>query len=472
MLSVSGARGIVGRSMTPAVATDFASAFGSFIRHATGQENPTLCVGRDSRPSGRMLADAAVAGLAAVGCNIVRLGIVTTPSVAVMIDVHKAAGGMVVTASHNPIEWNGLKCLNPNGVAPPAFQARDIIDRFHRRHIDFAAVHELGTIRDDETAHVTHVGRVLANVDVDAIRRAKFRVVLDSVNGAGCVPGRLLLEELGCEVIHLNGEPTGLFAHRPEPTEANLTGLAAATAQHAAAIGFAQDPDADRLAIIDERGTYIGEEYTLVLAAMRALEIHASNAPTSPTRERGEILLAANLSTSRMIDDVAAKWPGARVLRTPVGEANIVDALKPHGSAALLGGEGNGGVIWPPVCWVRDSLGSMALVLSLLAHHGMSLSAMAGGMPRYAMIKHKFDLAAVGGTAAIEPALTRVRAHYAGDVSAKINDSDGVRIDLPDGWVHLRPSNTEPILRLIAEATTKERAWALIEEVGRIAGLS
>ncbi|MCA9290654.1 MAG: phosphoglucosamine mutase, partial [Phycisphaerales bacterium] len=443
-----------GGSMTPAVAADFAAAFGTFIRRTTGLDRPVLCLGRDSRPSGEMLALAATAGLASVGCDVVRLGIVTTPSVAVMIDRHRAAGGMVVTASHNPIQWNGLKCLDRDGVAPPPDDANEIIRRFRERDADPAPPDRPGLITHDDSTHDVHLARVLELVDVDAIRASAFRVVLDSVNGAGCVAGRRLLEALGCDLVHLNGEPTGRFAHTPEPVEENLRDLAARTREAGAVVGFAQDPDADRLAVIDEQGTYIGEEYTIVLAARRRLQV------TGPGP------MAVNLSTSRMIDDVAAAAGAPPVLRTAVGEANVVAAMKASG--AIIGGEGNGGVIVPPVCWVRDSLSAMALMLDLLASERRSLGAIVADLPRYRMIKHKFDLSDVGGREAVPPMLRAVEARFA---DARLSTADGVRIDVADGWVHLRPSNTEPIVRLIAEAPTSARAWELIDEVAVAAGL-
>lgn len=463
MLSVSGARGIVGRSMTPPVAAEFAAAFGSWLRerlHAgrealRGDERPSVCVGRDTRPSGGLLAGAAIAGLRATGCDVVDLGVVTTPTVGVMIGELRASGGLVVTASHNPIEWNGIKCLGSDGAAPPKAEADALVSRFRAGEIDYAASDRLGGLSSAGHGHAVHVQRVLGLVDVDAIHRRRFTVVLDSVNGAGCVPGRMLLEALGCRIEQLNGEPTGRFAHPPEPTETNLTGLCAAVrACGEAAVGFAQDPDADRLAIVDERGAWIGEEYTLVLAARRMLAL------------RGPGALAANLSTSRMIDDVASAHPGASVLRSAVGEANVVAAMKRAG--ARIGGEGNGGVIVPEVCFVRDSLSAMALVLDSLAAEDRPLSAIVGEIPRYEIIKHSFEIAALGGAEAIPRLVERAHRRFAGE---RIDESDGIRIDVADGWVHLRPSNTEPIVRLIAEAPTRERAWELLDEVAVAAGL-
>jgi phosphomannomutase len=287
------------------------------------------------------------------------------------------------------------------------------------------------------------------------VRARRLHVVLDSVNASGCEGGRMMLDALGCGVTHIFGEMTGIFGHTPEPTAENLADLARAVRDTpGAACGFAQDPDADRLAIVDETGRYIGEEYTLVLAALRMLEL------------RGPFTLAANLSTSRMIDDIAARFPGATVLRTAVGEANVVSALKP--SKGLLGGEGNGGVIMPEVCWVRDSLSAMALVLDLLASRTEPLSRIVDGLPRYAIEKTKVDLAAIGGLPAVAGALTRLKAAFAHE---RVSDVDGVRIDFADGWVHLRASNTEPIARIIAEAPTRERARELIAVCTKAAGL-
>ena len=457
MLSVSGARGIVGRTMTPVVAATFAGAFGSHIRGLTGGRRPRLLVARDGRFGGEALASAVRGALAATGCDVVDLGVAMTPTVGMMIRALGADGGMAVTASHNPLEWNGLKCLDGDGLAPPKPVADAIIARFKSGDVAFVAPREIGAITTDTSAAGRHVARVLEATGAAPRVRAKgLAVVLDCVNASGCEAGPRLLAELGCRATLIHAEPTGIFGHVPEPTAENLGDLVAAVrATPGVACGFAQDPDADRLAIVDENGRYIGEEYTLVLAALRMLEL------------RGPFTLAANLSTSRMIDDVAARFPGARVLRTAVGEANVVAALKPAGG--LLGGEGNGGVILPEVTWVRDSLSAMALVLDLLASRGEPLSAIVDALPRYAIEKTKIDLAAVGGLAAVEPALARLKAAFAGE---RVNDSDGVRIDFADGWVHLRASNTEPIVRIIAEAPTRDRARALIASCADAAGIA
>ena len=456
MLSVSGARGIVGRTMTPVVAATFAGAFGSHIRTLVAGRRPKLVVARDGRYGGESLARAVQGALASVGCDVVDIGVAMTPTVGLMIKALGADGGMAVTASHNPIEWNGLKCLDGDGLAPPKPVADAIIARFKAADIAFAKPLEIGSIMTDSTAARRHVDRVLAVTGAaDRVRAKKLHVVLDSVNASGCEGGRMMLDALGCGVTHIYGEMTGIFGHTPEPTAENLGELAAKVRGTAgAACGFAQDPDADRLAIVDENGRYIGEEYTLVLAAQRMLEL------------RGPFALAANLSTSRMIDDIAAKFPGAVVHRTAVGEANVVSALKP--AKGLLGGEGNGGVIVPEVCWVRDSLSAMALVLDLIASRGEPLSRIVDGLPRYAIVKTKLDLASIGGLAAVAPALAKLKIAFAKE---RVSDVDGVRIDFADGWVHVRASNTEPIARIIAEAPTRERAEALVKAAASAAGL-
>jgi len=525
ILSVSGARGIVGESMTPEVASRFAGAFAAVAKESSGRDEPLIILGRDTRPSGEPLAQAVAQGLVRAGCRVIDLGIVMTPTVGVKVQQKRAAGGMVITASHNPAPWNGLKCLNRHGAAPAPAVAKRIIELFHSRGTDSQSVHgAAGTtsITNNASANDVHLDRVLRALGEEStnhIRAARFRVVLDSINGAGCVPGRMLLESLGCKVIQLNGEPDGTFAHAPEPIEENLRDICRAVKRERAHLGFAQDPDGDRLAIVDEQGAYIGEEYTLALCALRALKRSAhslapgstrlSSTVSSPRPELGtkadeasspksagvsrhspetarDIVLAANLSTSRMIDDVASMFPqlGARVIRTAVGEANVVDALLAadnQGAQALIGGEGNGGVIYPEVCWVRDSLISMALVLDLLASRGVpapgitrssetSLSIVVSSLPRYTMIKRKFDLSALGGTESIAPMLAKVKAEFSNrskHPDARINDTDGIRIDFADGWVHLRPSNTEPIVRLIAEAPSKEACDALISQTQR-----
>lgn len=445
MLSVSGMRGLVGRSLTPATVAEFAAAWGLEVRRELGVDRPRIVLGRDSRPSGHAVEAAAAAGLLAAGCDVVNLGLAATPTVAVMVDHLQAHGGMVATASHNPIAWNGLKPITHQALAPPPDLARRLVDRFQRRELDYADPERCGHAETNDAGAAVHVRRVLERIDADAIAARRPRIVVDSVNGAGGQAARLLCDQLGADLVHINDAPTGLFAHTPEPTRENLTGLCDAVAQHRADLGFAQDPDADRLAIVDQRGRYIGEEYSLALCAQQVF------------RRQGPGPAVANLSTSRMIDHVAAD-AGAVVHRCPVGEANVAAMMKRlH---AVVGGEGNGGVIWPPVAFVRDSVATMALVLELMAQTGSDLAALADALPAYAIVKDKLP---------IQPGMADHAVEALADAfhNARIDRQDGIRVDTDDGWLHLRPSNTEPILRIIAEAPDEDHARALIAAARR-----
>lgn len=437
MMSVSGVRGVIGESMTPTLAAELGCAWGSILGGGR------VVVGRDSRPSGLMLQQAMVSGLAAAGCDVIQVGVASTPAIALMVRKREAKGGVIITASHNPKIWNGIKFITNEGLAPPSKQAQQVFDLYHNKTFKLAEIDQLGTVTEDLSANENHVETALELVDANRVAGKGFPVVLDSINGAGAVEGRLLLEKLGCKVAHLNGEPTGHFAHTPEPTADNLGELCRQVGDSNAQVGFAQDPDADRCAIVDENGNYIGEEYTLALAAKYLFNAHPGPA-------------AANLSTSRMIDDLAAESGGnCQVYRSPVGEANVVQVMREHG--CQFGGEGNGGIIDLRVGPVRDSLVAMALILQLMADSGKSLSKLVSEIPRYVMIKQKFEC----DRERIDRALGAVREKYAGE---KINDSDGVRVDFEDGWIHVRASNTEPIIRIISEAPKRDRAESLIKE--------
>lgn len=451
MLSVSGLRGLVGQSLTPSIATRYAAAFGQWLKlqQPRNPGSPHVVLGRDSRPSGEMFEMAAIAGLISVGCRVTSLGIVSTPSVAVMIEHLAADGGMVITASHNPIIWNGIKALRADGVAPPPEQAQEIINRFKNDAVDYAAVDQLTPLEHNTDTHEIHVQRILKHLDVQAIRSRKLKVVLDSVHGAGGPAASILLKHLGADLTHLYPETTGRFPHQPEPLRENLTELCDAVRRHHADIGFAQDPDADRLAVVDEAGQYIGEEYTLALTCL-----HLLNRPETPK----PAVLVTNLSTSRMIDDIAAN-AGARVVRTPVGEANVAAGIRHH--HAIAGGEGNGGVIWPTVGAVRDSFAGMAILMELLTRQNQPLSQVVKQIPRYTILKDKIDIQP--GMAERCLPLLKNRYH-----DQKTDLQDGIRIDWPDHWVHVRSSNTEPILRIIAEAADAALARQAIDEIRQI----
>jgi phosphomannomutase len=356
---------------------------------------------------------------------------------------------MIATASHNPIQWNGLKFLNAQCVALPPESAEQIKALYEAGATDYVRVENLVPPTRNTETHALHIKRVMEYVDTLGISSKRFKVVLDSVNGAGCVATATLLNKLGCQVIHLNGTPNGQFAHEPEPTEKNLTGLADEVRRQRAAVGFAQDPDADRLAIVDENGKYIGEEYSLALAALLVL-----------SKRPGAV--AANLSTSRMIDDLAAKF-GGRVVRTPVGEANVVQAMLREN--AVIGGEGNGGVIDTRIVPGRDSLVGMAFILQLMASTGKTISQLVAEIPRYEIVKTKFECRREDANRAVEA----VKKAFA---SERVDTQDGIRIDWDRAWVHARPSNTEPIMRIIAEApdraTAEEKIAAVQAVVDRV----
>ncbi len=445
IISVSGMRGIVGENLTPAIAAEYGCAFGSFLKGGAGGPRPSVCVGRDSRVSGQMLASAVMAGLCAVGVEAIDLGLVTTPGVGIMLRHLGCRGGVIITASHNPLAYNGIKLLLDNGMAPPPETAAQIRRRFFDKRFAFAGSAQCGRVAVNSETDRIHVQKVLAVVQSQQVARRRYKIALDSVNGAGAPVAKRLLTELGCEIVAMNDEPTGLFAHEPEPTAANLGGLCERVRQAGADVGFAQDPDADRLAIVDENGLYIGEEYTLTLAAKH---VYSSRTGTA----------AANLSTSRMIDDVA-KAAGGRVIRTPVGEANVAGAMLAND--CIIGGEGNGGVIDLRVGPIRDSLVAMALVLQLMAQTGQTVSQQVRQIGSYYMHKDKF--AADAGQA--ERIIAQTKQRFAG---AAMDTSDGCRFDFDDGWVHLRTSNTEPVMRIIVEARDEAAARRYIDAVSEI----
>jgi phosphomannomutase len=454
MLSVSGARGIVGASMTPEVVRRLAGLWGSHLA-TQDAKSPKVVLGRDSRPSGPELAMAAARGLADAGCEVISLGLVATPTVGVMISACRAQGGIMITASHNPTPWNGLKFLDGSGTAPPAEIAGAVMDAFRAGEIPTGPRADR-TVQEETRGHDTHVAKVLGQIDPRPIQAGGFKVVLDSVNGAGGPGGLRLLEALGCDVVHINGVADGNFAHPPEPRAEHLGGLCQAVIETGADVGFAQDPDADRLAMVDAAGRYFGEEYTLALVAESVLERH----PGTPT--------AANLSTSRLIDDVAARF-GSRVIRTAVGEANVAKAMREAG--CLIGGEGNGGVMLPSVTWVRDSLSGMALVLDLMQRRAQPLASIVDAMPAYAMVKQTIELGGDDARSQLLAGIEAVTRHYEAQSGAQVQTQDGVRVDLADGWVHLRASNTEPIARVIAESRNAGSAEEFAAQVRSIAKL-
>lgn len=440
--SVSGLRGVVGDGLDPTVVVEFAAAY------ASGRAPGPIVVGHDGRVSAQVFTSAVLAGVTATGHDALLVGPTATPTIGRLVRDQGAAGGIQISASHNPSKYNGLKFFQPEGMVLSAAEGRDVLDRIERRAFGWAAWDGLGRVRTLEDPDQTHLNHVLRIVDVDAIRRRKFTVALDACHGAGGRLGAALLRALGCDAVVLGALPDGRYNHPPEPTEANLSAFAAIVPATGAVVGFAQDPDADRLALVDETGRYIGEELTLALAVSRRL-----------AQTRGPLVL--NLSTSRVSEDLAARF-GCPVHRTPVGEIHVVERMRAEG--AVLGGEGNGGVIDPRVGFVRDSFVAMALVLDLLAETGAPLSQLVDALPKYAMIKDQYPLKLEPGSAGVGVLWDKITAAHP---DARADRSDGLRLDWSDRWVHVRASNTEPIVRVIAESVDPATARALADQIGR-----
>lgn len=435
IISVSGLRGVIGESLTPEIAIRYVTAFA-----ATLPPGP-IVVSRDGRATGPMIAAAVHSGLTAVGRTVLDAGIAATPTLGVLVRANQAAGGVQISASHNPPQYNGLKLFSGEGRVLPAAAGLPVLEAYRTSRPAWVVHEQVGRVLPLADTTSEHLRLVLATVDTHAIRRKRFRVLLDSNAGSGSILGRELLAALGCELTLLGGAATGEFLHPPEPTAENLAGVSQQVLAADADAGFCQDPDADRLAVIDETGRYIGEEYTLALCLDHIL------------RERkGPIV--TNCATSRMAADLAAKYGGA-FHRSAVGEANVVDRMLAE--KAVFGGEGSGGPIDPRVGLVRDSFVGMVLILAALAHRGKKASELADELPRYEIRKASvrlegIDLAAV--FAAVQGRFPDARA----------DRLDGLRLDWPDRWLIVRGSNTEPIVRIIAEAPNVALADALIAE--------
>jgi phosphomannomutase len=439
IISVSGLRGIVGETLTPEVAMRYAAAFAAIAPPGD------ILVGRDSRPSGRMLSLAVLAALQALGRTTIDAGIVATPTAGVLLRHCNAAGGIEITASHNPSPYNGLKLFSADGRVIPAQSGQEILDRYRTGTPAWLPHDRLGgNLRCDDTI-TPHLLAVLDTVNAERIRKCRFRVVLDSNGGAGSILGRRLLHELACRVTLLGEEPDGQFAHPAEPTAENLVGVLHAVTEAGADVGFCQDPDADRLAVIDHTGRYIGEEYTLAMCVDHVLR-----------QQKGPI--AANCASSRMSEDLAQRY-GVPYFRAAVGEANVVDAMITHG--AVFGGEGNGGPIDPRVGYVRDSFVGMAQLLDAMSARQMKIAELANELPRYEIVKTKVSLPPERLSAALDEMEKRFS-------DAKADRLDGLRLDWPGRWLLVRGSNTEPIVRAIAEAPTTDEASSLCDAAAKV----
>ena len=436
MVSVSGLRGVVGDGLDPPTLVRYVAAYAGRLQR--GASRPVVAVGTDTRPSRDMVLRIVAGTLQAAGCDVVDLGICPTPSVQLMMDKLGAAGAVVVTASHNPEEWNACKFYGSSGMLLTREEAERMWAVADSGRFDWVDWRRLGACVSDDGAAAAQIEAALSVADVGAVRKLSPLVVVDCVNGAGSVVTPAFLAELGCRPVLINADVDAGFPHTPEPVPENLGQLCRAVSERGADIGFAQDPDADRLAIVSERGEAIGEEYTLALSALRVL-----------SKRKGTVV--ANLSTSRMVDDVAERF-GCKVARSAVGEANVAQLMRRSG--AVIGGEGNGGVMDPAVHLVRDSFVGMAHVLSLMAETGKSVSGLVGEIPAYVMLKKKMEISGdkARAVAAVADALGG---------SGLVDTQDGVKVTMGRSWVHVRPSGTEPVVRVMAEAPSREEAEAL-----------
>jgi phosphomannomutase len=439
MVSISGIRGVVGEGLTPEVALSFAQAFGTYCHGGK------VVLGRDSRVSGPMLRNIVTAGLLATGCDVIDIGIAPTPTTQLATENLHAAGGIILTASHNPVMWNGLKLLAPDGLFLDGEQGAQVLRLHEQKKYASQTWEGLGEVSVYANAVADHLHAVihLPFLNIEKIRRRKFKVVADCVHGAGGVIIPKLLEQMGCEAIFLNLEPHGRFPRNPEPLPENLGRLCETVKAQGADLGITVDPDADRMALVSERGVPLGEEYTLALAVDFVLGF-----------KKGKV--ATNVSTSLAIDDIAAKH-GCRVERTKVGEINVAKCMREIG--AVIGGEGNGGVILPEVHLGRDALAGCALILQHLANFGGPLSELHASLPQYVMCRRKIELHDRGQ---INRILPKILARYAHE---KIDTLDGVKILRERSWVQVRASNTEPIMRIMAEAPSAGAAEKLCEEL-------
>lgn len=449
--SISGIRGTIGGhvsdGLNPVSTAQFTAAYAAFIRKHSGKTRPLIVVGRDARISGIMVNRIVTGTLLGMGCDVIDIGLATTPTTEMAVTGKKADGGIILTASHNPKQWNALKLLNGRGEFLSDADGKEILRLAEHEDFDFAEVDEMGTLLSEESYLDDHIQAVLAlpAVDIEAIRRANFRVAFDSVNSVGGIALPALFKALGVDqVTALNAEPTGRFAHNPEPLPEHLVDICSAIGTSQVDVGFVVDPDVDRLAIIDERGTFFGEEYTLVAVADYLLSLNGGGNTVS------------NLSSTRALRDVTERH-GGTYTAAAVGEVNVVTKMKETG--ALIGGEGNGGVIYPELHYGRDALVGIALFLSLLAKSGKKVSELRATYPDYYMSKQRVDLPQGVDTEAL---LSRLAREY--QDKGTINLIDGVKIDLPTQWVHVRRSNTEPIIRIYTEAPSSEEAQALADE--------
>lgn len=448
--SISGIRGTIGGrsgdTLNPLDIVKFTSAYATFIRRSGKSTSNTIIVGRDARISGEMVKNVVCGTLMGIGYDVTDIGLATTPTTELAVRMIGAAGGIIITASHNPRQWNALKLLNAEGEFLTAADGSEVLAIAEKEDFEYADVDKLGKYTADDTFDRKHIDAVLALdlVDVETIKKAHFKVVVDAINSVGGVILPQLLDELGVEYKFLNSEPTGDFAHNPEPLEKNLGGIMGELKKGGFDLGIVVDPDVDRLAFIQEDGQMYGEEYTLVTVADYILD-HVKGAVVS------------NLSSTRALRDVAEKH-GCQYFASAVGEVNVTTKMKEVG--AVIGGEGNGGVIYPESHYGRDALVGIGLFLSSMAQKQFKASELRATFPSYAIAKNRIDLTASTDVDAI---LVKVKELYGQQEGVQVTDIDGVKLDFPNKWVHLRKSNTEPIIRVYSEAATMEEA----DELGK-----
>jgi phosphomannomutase len=435
-ISISGVRGVIGESLTPILLTRFAQAFGTYVGSGT------IVIGRDPRTSGEMVKQAVIAGLLSSGCRVIDIGMCPVPTIQLLVRRHGTHGGIAITASHNPAEWNALKFIGADGLFLNSGEAREMLDIYHQGEYTKVAGAEMREVAEISGATDLHIQKILDVLGPLPQSANPLRVVLDACNGAGSLVGPRMLEALGAEVVSINSTPNGLFPRPAEPLPENLADLCAAVKEQRANIGFAQDMDADRLAIVSEQGLPIGEDYTLVLATLYVLG-----------KESGPVV--ANLSSTSVLQEVVNRFRCPLFL-TRIGEVNVTEEMQKQN--AVIGGEGNGGVIYPRINFARDSLTGMALILHLLAETGQTISELVNSFPRFSLIKEKLSCP----SDKISVVLRMLRREYAG---YSLDLRDGVKVILPDGWLLVRGSNTEPIIRVVAEAATEAEAKAIMAGV-------
>lgn len=440
-LNVSGFRGIWGDTLNADVVERYTQAFARFTKEDSGKENPSILIGRDGRESGPIIKKIIIEKLKNLGINAIDGDIMPTPTVLFSVRKHSYDGAIIITASHNPIEYNGLKFVNKNAF----FTIKDEVEKIEKYYEENNFISQNTTDNTELVPNFTkeHADQILSHVDVAAIRNRKFKVVVDMINASACVMDPYLFEQLGVELIPLNNIPNGNFAHRPEPLRENLTEVMKITKEVKADVGFVHDPDADRLVIIDENGEVISEEYSIIFG----IESILAKNPGKP--------ITLNLSTSQMGTDVAQKY-NSECYRSKVGEGYVVEKMIE--TKSIVGGEGNGGIIYPEVNFCRDSFTGLSLVLELLALRKQTISECIQNMPKYFIKKDKWPI-----SGDLENMYSLLKEHF---LNAKIDEQDGLRLDLTNGsWAHLRPSNTEPIIRLFGEAKTEKEISDLFNEI-------